>query len=162
MAGDTLRGIGRKAIAEAIEAAAVAERAAESNGTAPASAVTLVNDAQARPERSLDELPSERTGYPAGAPAGSAAGAPRGRGGPGRSRHSRDRPWPRRSPGRRSSSDGGRAPGGAGRRDFVAVARRPRDGEGRAGRCEHVVIRQVCARARFAERVLRRRSKLLR
>ena len=70
MPGDTLRGIGRKAIAEAIEAAAAAERAAESNGTAPASAVTLVNDAQARPERSLDELPSERTGYPAEAPAG--------------------------------------------------------------------------------------------
>ena len=76
MAGDTLRGIGRKAIAEAIEAAAAAERAAESNGTAPGSAVTLVNDAQARPERSLDELPSERTGYPAETAAGSPPDAP--------------------------------------------------------------------------------------
>jgi len=82
MAGDTLRGIGRKAIAEAIEAAAAAERAAETNGTAPASAVTLVNDAQARPERSLDELPSERTGYPAETPAGSPAAYPTNHAGP--------------------------------------------------------------------------------
>ena len=36
MAGDTLRGIGKKAIAEALEAAAAAERASEKNGTAPA------------------------------------------------------------------------------------------------------------------------------
>ena len=68
MAGDTLRGIGKKAIAEALEAAAAAEHATETNGTAPASAFAL-GDNQGRPERSLDELPSERTGnHPPGDP----------------------------------------------------------------------------------------------
>ncbi len=60
MAGDTLRGIGKKQIAEALEAASAAEHAIEPNGTAPAAAF----DTQARPERSLDDLPSERTGHP--------------------------------------------------------------------------------------------------
>ena len=62
MAGDTLRGIGKKAIAEALEAAAAAEHTTETNGTAPTSAFAL-GDNQGQPERSLDELPSERTGH---------------------------------------------------------------------------------------------------
>ncbi len=62
MAGDTLRGIGKKQIAEALEAAEAAARMTEPNGTA--GGLHAVPDAEARPERSLDELPSERTGYP--------------------------------------------------------------------------------------------------
>ncbi len=62
MAGDTLRGIGKKAIAEALEAAAAAEHATEPNGTTGAPQAAA--DFEARPDRSLDELPSERTGHP--------------------------------------------------------------------------------------------------
>src|SRR5581483_3135055 len=62
MAGDTLRGIGKKAIAEALEAADAAARTTEPNGTT--GTPQAVADFEARPVRSLDELPSEPTGHP--------------------------------------------------------------------------------------------------
>src|SRR4051812_34260745 len=74
MAGDTLRGIGKKELAESIENAAPPERSTEPNGAvapteaAPPPAVEAA-EAEARPLRSLDELPSERTGAPDPMPA---------------------------------------------------------------------------------------------
>ncbi|HET6147599.1 MAG TPA: hypothetical protein VFH68_08700 [Polyangia bacterium] len=67
MAGDTLRGIGKKEIAEALESSpeAVPERATESNGSVQARDATAdIDIEEGRPVRSLDQLPSERTGRP--------------------------------------------------------------------------------------------------
>src|SRR6266700_2597198 len=67
MAGDTLRGIGKKQIAEALETppdSSTPAEASEKASTRPSDATADIDIEEGRPVRSLDELPSDRTGRP--------------------------------------------------------------------------------------------------
>src|SRR5882724_10875834 len=63
MAGDTLRGIGKKEIAEALETPPESSTEPEGTGQTRETAADIDIE-EARPVRSLDDLPSDRTGRP--------------------------------------------------------------------------------------------------